>query len=266
MSAMLYPRLRWVRAAGLVAWTLLLLPPCWFGLIVRGRAPRSLTRLWFRGCCALIGLELEVEGAPPPAGPTLYVANHVSYLDILVLGSLLDAGFIAKAEVRAWPGIGLIAGIGRTLFVERRARASHAQRQAVQARLAAGDSLILFAEGTSSDGSRVLPFKSTLFGAILPVPAAMPAVPLAVRLVPVTIGYERFRGGLPIGHSQRALYGWFGDMTLLPHLWQLLGLPGARVQLKLHPPLPAAATASRKEAARAAERTVAAGLAELRAA
>jgi 1-acyl-sn-glycerol-3-phosphate acyltransferase len=98
------------------------------------------------------------------------------------------AGFIAKAEVGTWPGIGLIARLGRTDFVDRRPRSSRTQRDAVTARLTAGESLILFAEGTSSDGRKVLSFKSTLFG-------ALQAEAATVAMVPVTIAYERFRGG-----------------------------------------------------------------------
>jgi 1-acyl-sn-glycerol-3-phosphate acyltransferase len=132
-----------------------------------GRQPRRLARTWHRGCCTIAGLRLRVRGAPAAFGSTLLVANHVSYLDVVVLGSLVNVSFIAKAEVAGWP---LIGRIGGTIFVERRGSCSAGQRDRVAVRLARGDDLILFAEGTSSDGGRVLPFKSALFAATVPGP------------------------------------------------------------------------------------------------
>ena len=99
---------------------------------------------------------------------------------------------------------------------------------------AAGERLILFAEGTSSSGDRVLPFKSALFAALVQGDPAG-----AIQMQPVTIAYPRFRGGLAIGHGLRPLYAWYGDMTLLPHIWSALGLPGAEVEVRFHQPVPA---------------------------
>ena len=93
----------------------------------------------------------------------LFAANHVSYLDITVLGSLLDASFIAKTEVAGWPLFGWLARLQRSVFIDRRARSTAHQRDSIAARLAAGEALILFPEGTSGDGNRLLPFKSALF-------------------------------------------------------------------------------------------------------
>jgi 1-acyl-sn-glycerol-3-phosphate acyltransferase len=248
-----------LRVAGLILLTLGLLGPALLAAALTGKVPRALARLWHGGCCRLAGLSLQTHGAPVAGRPVLFVANHVSYLDIVLLGSVLDAGFIAKAEVRGWPGIGLIARLGRTLFVARRMAGTGRERDAIARRLAAGESLILFAEGTSSDGRRVLPFKSALFGALDGL-----GPDTAVVVQPVTLAYLRFRGGLAIGHGQRAAYAWYGAMDLLPHLWQMLGLPGAEVELRFHPPVRAADFASRKLLAQHAEGVVAAGLAALR--
>jgi 1-acyl-sn-glycerol-3-phosphate acyltransferase len=146
-----------LRALALLAWTGILLPPCLSWWMLCGRAPRRIVRLWHRGCCRIAGLQVRVRGAPEVRGPTLFVANHVSYLDIVVLGSLVDATFVAKSEIAVWPLIGLLARIGRTVFIHRRAAYCAGQCDALAARLEAGQSLILFAEGTSSDGGRVLP-------------------------------------------------------------------------------------------------------------
>jgi len=248
-----------VRALALLAWTGTLLVPCLASRALAGRAPPPLVRSWHRGCCALAGLRVRVRGTPVAAGSTLFVANHVSYLDIVVLGSLVAAGFVAKAEVARWPLVGQIARIGRTVFVERRTVRAAGQREAIAERLLAGDDLILFAEGTSSDGGRVLPFKSALFAAAEPGRRGA-----AVRVQPVTIAYTRLRCGLPIDYALRPLYAWYGDMALAPHLYSVLGLPGAVVEVRFHPPLAAADFGSRKALAQHAERAVADGLAAAR--
>ncbi len=198
-------------------------------------------------------------GRPATGAPTLFVANHLSYLDIIVLGGVLDAAFIAKSEVARWPLIGLLGRLGRTVFVQRRALQSARQCDALAERLGAGGSLILFAEGTSTDGARVRPFKSALFGVL-----DRPGLAAQVTIQPVTIAYTRFRGGLAIDHGLRPCYAWYGDMALAPHLWRALGLPGAEVELRFHDPLSSRAFASRKALAGHAERQVAAGLAALR--
>jgi lyso-ornithine lipid O-acyltransferase len=249
------------RAFACVTLTGALLVPAVLAALVLGRVPAWLKRAWHRGCCAIFGLEIRTFGAPALTGGTLYVANHVSYLDIAVLGSVLNVPFVAKSEVASWPMIGLIGRLGQTLFVDRRSGRAAAQRDSLAARLAAGERLILFAEGTSSSGDRVLPFKSALFAALVPSAAGQ-----AIQMQPITIAYPRFRGGLGIGHGLRPLYAWYGDMTLLPHIWAALGLPGAEVEVRFHQPVPAAAFTSRKALARHAEQEVANGLAAARAA
>jgi 1-acyl-sn-glycerol-3-phosphate acyltransferase len=261
LSGIHSPVLAGVRALACVAMTGALLLPAVLAAAVAGRVPAGLKRAWHRGCCAIFGLEVRVHGAPALAGGTLYVANHVSYLDIAVLGAVLNVPFVAKSEIAGWPVIGLIGRLGGSLFIERRAGQARGQRDALAARLAAGERLILFAEGTSSSGERVLPFKSALFAALVPGDGARP-----IQMQPVTVAYPRFRGGLRIGHGMRPLYAWYGDMTLLPHIWSVLGLPGAEVEVRFHLPVSAAAFASRKALALHAERQVADGLAAARAA
>ena len=173
-----------LRALALIIWTGSLL------------LPARLARLWCRGCCTTVGLEVRQFGRPAGAAPTLFVANRVSYLDVVALGSVLDAAFVAKSEVAGWPLIGLLGRLGRTVFVQR--RASHSARQcgALAARLGAGDSLVLFAGGASTDGARVRPFKTSLSGVL-----DRPGLASALTIQPVTIAYTRFRGGLAIEHA-----------------------------------------------------------------
>jgi 1-acyl-sn-glycerol-3-phosphate acyltransferase len=261
LSGIHSPILAGGRALACVAMTGALLVPAVLAALVVGRVPGWLKRTWHRGCCTIFGLEIRIHGEPSLAGGTLYVANHVSYLDISVLGAVLNVPFVAKSEIAGWPVFGLIGRLGETLFIDRRTGQARGQRDALAARLAAGERLILFAEGTSSSGDRVLPFKSALFAALVPGDAAR-----AIQMQPLTIAYPRFRGGLGIGHGMRPLYAWYGDMTLLPHIWSALGLPGAEVELRFHPPVAASDFSSRKALARHAEQEVANGLAAARAA
>lgn len=176
-----------------------------------------------QGVLLLLGVHLEVRGRPTAVEPALFVPNHVSYLDIPILGALCDAAFIAKAEIADWPFFGWLARKSGTLFVRRHWREAKRQRDALAARLARTESFVLFAEGTSSPGLDVLPLKTSLLS------VAEPNVvdrPIAVQ--PVVLAYRRLRRGPPIDAHNAELYAWCGDATLLPHLWRVLQLPGSR--------------------------------------
>ncbi|MDX6750564.1 lysophospholipid acyltransferase family protein [Geminicoccaceae bacterium 1502E] len=220
-----------VRAAGLLAMTALLLV-LRLVLLPFGRpASLVLRRLWCRGCCRLLGIELAVTGRSFDAAPTLLVANHAGYVDILALGAVLDATFIAKAEVARWPVLGLLARQCGTLFIRRDRRHALLQRNELAARMRRGESFVLFAEGTSSSGRTVQRFKSSLLSVLEPWVLDRP-----VAVQSAAIAYRRHdRAGPDSGHEER--YAWWGDATLLPHLWRVLCLPGMRVELRLGEPV-----------------------------
>src|SRR3546814_4434579 len=134
-------------------------------LAVAWRWPlRPRLRHWYhQRACRLLGIQVGRRGEPSRRHPTLYVVNHVSYLDIEVLGALLAVSFVAKAEVATWPFFAWLARLQETVFVERRGRHAARHRDEMTRRLEAGDDLVLFPEGTSGDGHRVLAFKSALF-------------------------------------------------------------------------------------------------------
>ena len=226
--------------------------------ILGWRSPlREMLPLWYhRQCCRVLGIGVQRRGRQSRRHPTLYVSNHVSYLDITVLGTLIRGSFVAKAEVRKWPLFGWLARLQRTVFVERQAGRSAGQRDELVSRLAAGDDLILFPEGTSGDGNRVLPFKSALFSVVESWPGPEP---LAVQ--PVSVTYTRL-DGLPLGRHLRPFYAWYGDMDLLPHLWQLAGLGRVTVVIDFHPPVTLADIGSRKALAEHCRDQVARGVAE----
>lgn len=217
---------------------------------------RPVQRLYCRACLAASGLKLTVFGAPPSERPVLFVVNHVSYLDIPVLALVVDGSFVAKVEVARWPIYGFIGRLTRTVFVERRASEARGQRLQMAARLAVGDNLILFAEGTSTDGSGVAPFKSALFSI-----AAEPAEDTPVVVQPISIAYPRYADGTPLVGRWRDLYAWFGEATMLPHLVRMLGLRGAEVEVRFQPPLRPGDWRDRKDLARLAHAAVSVGVA-----
>jgi 1-acyl-sn-glycerol-3-phosphate acyltransferase len=215
---------------------------------------RRLPRLYHRWSCRIMGFRVTVLGEPSAQRPTLFVANHVSYVDIEILGGVIEGSFIAKAEVARWPLFGWLAKLQRTVFVDRRVRSTAAQRDAIRQRLEAGDDLILFAEGTAGDGNRVLPFKSALFS------VADDSGQRGLTVQPVSIAYLRL-DDIPMGRAYRPFFAWYGDMTLAPHLWTMLGLGTVDVAVNFHPPVTLAALGSRKALAEHCHRVVAAGMA-----
>jgi 1-acyl-sn-glycerol-3-phosphate acyltransferase len=176
--------------------------------------------------------------------PTLFVSNHTSYIDITVLGALIPGSFVAKTEVAQWPLYGWLAKLQRTVFVDRKRNTAHLQRDQLQQRLAAGDNLILFPEGTSNDGNRVLPFRSALLSV---AEASSPEAPLVIQ--PVSVAYVALNG-IPMGHGLRPLVAWYGDMTLGPHLWQFSRLGKVTVVVEFHPPVDLKDAGSRKDLTR----------------
>ncbi len=189
--------------------------------------------------CWILGLKVECHGTPSAHRPVLFVSNHTSWIDIVVLSSVIPVSFIAKHEVAGWPFFGWLAKLQRTVFVERRLARTVEHRDEIQSRLAAGDSLVLFPEGTSNDGNRVLPFKSAFFA----VAERAPAGSLVVQ--PVSIAYTRL-DGIPMGRRLRHLFAWYGDMELAPHLWTVLGVGRGTVEVRFHPPAPLDEIANRK--------------------
>jgi len=217
---------------------------------------RRLPWVWHRICCALLAIDVRPIGSPLSEGPVLYVCNHASYLDVSVLGTLLDGRFVAKAEVARWPIIGALSALQGTIFVDRKAQGARIQADDLRLALRTGASLVLFPEGTSSDGNRVLPFKSTLFAAADAIVDG-----IEVRVQPVTIAYTRPRG-LPMERRMRPYFAWYGDMTLVSHLWTCLGLGGAGVDVIFHQPARLSQFASRKELAQHCNTQVARGLSD----
>lgn len=173
---------------------------------------QSRVQLWSRQMLAVLGITLKVAGEPPVRGPLLLVANHLSWLDILVIHAARHCRFVAKSEVRHWPLIGTLATGGGTLYIERDKRRDalrvvHHMAQSLKA----GEIVAVFPEGTTGDGRALLPFHANLIQAA--VSAHAPIQPVALRFVDLATGAD----------SERPLY--LGDDTLVASLWRTLAGP-----------------------------------------
>lgn len=196
-----------------------------------------------------LALDRYVTGQPMRT-PGAYVANHVSWLDIFALNAGKRMYFVAKSEVSGWGGIGWLARATGTVFIRRNRAEAAVQTKLFEDRLIAGHQLLFFPEGTSTDGHRVLPFKTTLFAAFF-------ADRLKDRLSvqPVTLKYTAPQGADP------RHFGWWGDMDFGPSLLQILATPGrGRVEILYHAALPISEAVDRKTLAKAAEEAVRHGL------
>lgn len=247
------------RFLGLLLWTLVSMPVQAVCLLLPGHAKAAFARIYWALFTRLLGLRVQVVGAPVRAAgrPVVFVSNHSSWVDVPVVGGVLQGCFIAKGEVARWPVVNLIAWLGRTVFVSRRRGTTGRERDDMRDRLRAGDNLILFPEGTSSDGSRVLPFRTAFFAVADAVDGVVPLIQ------PVSVVYDRL-GGLPTGRASRPVFAWYGDMDIASHFWRLGQQCGLRVTVLLHAPLDPAQYADRKALARAVWQIVADGAATLR--
>jgi 1-acyl-sn-glycerol-3-phosphate acyltransferase len=182
-------------------------------------APRVVS-WWHRRLCRALALHIEYSGAPDRPG--LLVANHISWLDIPVLGARGSIGFLSKDEVRGWPLIGWMSAAAGTLFLKRGAHQSAQTMEQIAAQIRSGVSITVFPEGTTSDGSGLLRFHPRLFAVVQQ--ADVPVQPVAIRYG---------SNSLP---DQVAPF--VGDDDLLRHVLRLLGHPGLRVQVAFLAPLP----------------------------
>ena len=234
------PLRAFVRIAAYLTLTATLFPMQAFALKFNRPLSVRLPVFYHRTCTRILGFQVRVHGRMHATSPVLFACNHTSYSDIAILGSLLPASFVAKAEVAGWPLFGVLAKLQRTVFVDRRATKATRQRDEMIRRLENGDNLILFPEGTSSDGNAVLPFKSALFSVAQVEPHGRPLL-----VQPVSLAYTRL-DGMPVGRALRPYFAWYGDMTLAPHFWEVAGLGHTTVDVVFHSPVTIAGYESRK--------------------
>ena len=216
---------------------------------------RRIPSFYHRLLCAILGVRVREVGRRLDEHPLLIVANHCSWLDISVISAVAPVVFVAKQEVAGWPVIGLLAKLQRTVFVDRTRR--HKTRDVnaeIAQRLAEGDPVLLFGEGTSSDGNRVLPFRSALIG------SARDALAEAehtgrVWIQPLSLAYTH-RRGMPLSRYERPRVAWYGKMSLAPHLAGLARGGGIDVSVMWGEPVAFDEQSDRKQVARALEAQV----------
>jgi 1-acyl-sn-glycerol-3-phosphate acyltransferase len=234
---------------------LLLLPFQAVGILLNSRLQRIVPNLFHRAACAVIGVRITQIGERTRESPALILSNHASWLDIIVLGAIAPVVFVAKSEVANWPLFGWLAKLQRTVFVERERR--HKTGDAARAmgdRLLGGDAVVLFPEGTSSDGIRILPFRSALIGSVHHAIGDSTHHD-RVTVQPVSLAYMRF-GGVPVGRALRDKVAWYGDVDLVPHLLGVFASGAVDVTVSWGDPVGYGMTANRKEIAREAENAV----------
>jgi 1-acyl-sn-glycerol-3-phosphate acyltransferase len=227
-------------------------PLQWLSLKL-GRPLKRLVPLWFhRTTLALLGVKVTMRGVPATERPLLLVANHASWLDIPVLSSITPLVFVAKSEIAGWPLFGLFAKLQRSVFVDRARRHATAEvNREIANRLASGDPVVLFGEGTSSDGNQVLPFRSALFGAM------QEALDAGGRgyVQPVSIAYTHLHG-LPMGRQHRAVAAWYGDAELSAHFARVFREGAIDVTVSFGPAHAIGPGTDRKQLTRATETAV----------
>ena len=216
-----------------------------------------LSKSWCALVHNLLGIKVKVINQPYHGPSVLFVSNHVSPLDILILGAQLNAMFIAKQEIADWPLFGFLAKLARTQFISRKASHAKVQHLLLRKLLSKGKRLILFPEGTRTDGKHLLPFKSSLFAVAYPEnPEQQDTI-----IQPVSIAYTRLNDGLPLAGKFNDYYAFYGEIGLVSHLKKVIGGPGAEVEIRFHQPVSTRAYNSRKELAVYCQNVIARGVA-----
>jgi 1-acyl-sn-glycerol-3-phosphate acyltransferase len=246
-----------IRAIPYVVVTLTLIPLQALAVAIGWSLAQRLPVFYHRICCRIMGMHVTIRGHRSRVRPTLFVANHSSYLDIMVLGSLVPVSFVAKAEIANWPFFGTLAKLQRSVFVDRERRNTHLQRDEMQKRIDSGENLMLFPEGTSDDGTTVKPSRSALLS-VAERRVGPGQAPLTLQ--PVSVAYTRLNG-VPLGVGLRPLVAWYGDMELAPHLGRFLGLGDIEVVVEFHPTVTIESFGSRKALSDHCYREVASGVA-----
>ncbi|MFC3695420.1 lysophospholipid acyltransferase family protein [Chenggangzhangella methanolivorans] len=247
--------LRAIASALVLVPTVIVLAPIQLALM-RMNSPhaQTLPMKFHRFAMAVVGVRVKVIGEPSSERPLLIASNHASWLDIPVLGSVCRMSFVAKSEIAGWPVFGQLARLQRTIFVDRARRTATAQvNDEMAARMIAGSPVVLFAEGTSSDGNRVLAFRTSLLGAARAAIAASGGASIAVQ--PVSVAYTH-RNGLPLGRLGRPFVAWYGEMTFAHHLWSILRDGAIDATVTFGETMRADAGTDRKRLAAVAEREV----------
>ena len=235
--------------------TLVLLPFQLIGLLTNSRLQRIVPNLYHRTVATLLGIRIQQVGRRCNEQPLLILSNHVSWLDIIVITALTPVVFVAKHEIASWPFFGWLAKLQRSVFIERQRRHKTGEAATeIASRLRGGDAVVLFAEGTSSDGNRILPFRSALVGAVHHT-IGDETHHARVTVQPLSLAYTGI-GGVQSGRALRDKLAWYGDIDLVPHMLGVLLSGAVDVTVSWGAPVAYDINADRKQIARTAEDAV----------
>lgn len=218
----------------------------------KGTAAYVIPKLWHKCVCKIYGIRVHVSGTPYKGSSVFFVGNHVSYLDIPVISSKIPVRFVAKKEVASWPLFGLLAKLQNTYFIDRAPMAAANEQKRLAAAIRHGGRFLIFPEGTSSNGTQVLPFKSAAFSMLF-----ADGVTNKPIIQPFSIVIEAVNGRTPDTAAAFDIYAWHGDMDLAPHLWYLGKQRGVDIALIFHEPFEISDDSDRKSLALICEQQVA---------
>jgi 1-acyl-sn-glycerol-3-phosphate acyltransferase len=244
-----------LRLFSLILWGLLLAPLQWLSVKLNLPLQRRIPMLFHHLGLKIIGVKVVQAGTPAKQRPLIICSNHVSWLDIPAISSLLPLIFVSKADVGRWPIFGTLARLQRSIFIDRNKRsATHGATREIATRLDQGEVIVIFPEGTTCDGNRVLKFRSSLLGA---AQLAMEKEHHGARIYvqPVFINYRGLHG-LPMGRAYQPYAAWYGDMDLVPHLLDIVRLGAIEVEISFGEALAFTSMSDRKDMAAAAEAAV----------
>jgi len=238
-----------------VAVTLPLMPVQWLAIALKRPLRRRIPVLYHRFLCGLLGVRVHNVGAPVGTRPLLIVANHSSWLDISIITAQAPVVFVAKSEIASWPFFGLLAKLQRSVFVERnRRQKTGAVNAEIGQRLAEGDPVLLFGEGTAGDGNRVLPFRSALIGAARDALASAGHA-REIWIQPLSIAYVG-QQGITLGRHLRPRAAWYGKMKLVEHIGGIVRTGAVDVSVTWGEPIAYDGVTDRKALARQLESSV----------
>ncbi len=251
-----------VRFVLLIMWTFGLLLPAIFTYHLHKETHETLVKLYFKGALKIMGVKVGEKGFDNiPKDSVLFVSNHTSYLDILVLGSKIKVRFTPKIEISKWPIMNFLVKLSLPVYIHRNASKSLEQKQNIKKIIEGGDSILIFPESTTNDGMDVLPFKSSLFSVAEPEEHDHKDDHIAIQ--PISIVYTHIDGEPATVHNMDKV-AWYGDMKFLPHFWNLLAAKGARVKIMYHSELYYEDFGDRKSLSKHCEDVITKGIEELK--
>lgn len=222
----------------------------------KGKYAYTLPHLWQNLTCNIFCIKREIIGTPLNNQQVIYVSNHISYLDIPVIGSILKTSFVAKSDVASWPVFGFLSKLQQTAFISRASKDVKKSTNTLDTMLDDEKSLLIFPEGTSTEGHAVIPFKSSLFSVIFNNKHKN------LIIQPITLAIKTINGKPPQNQKTSDIYAWHLNMDtpLAPHLWAFAKGRGAEISLHFHPPMHSETFSDRKTLAKECHSTVSKGL------